>query len=61
MTAKLNDDLPDALKGVRTRPTFVMRLDVRPLQVVGATPARSAVLAWSRAVRSKASACRVWC
>jgi hypothetical protein len=38
MTAKLNDDLPDVLKGVRTRPMFVMRLDVRPLQVIGATP-----------------------
>jgi hypothetical protein len=32
------DDLPDGLKTVRTRPLFVMRLDVRKLQVVGATP-----------------------
>ena len=34
----LKDDLPDSLKSVRTRPLFVMRLDVRPLQIVGATP-----------------------
>ena len=34
----LADDLSDALKGVRTRPLFVMRLDVRKLQVVGAAP-----------------------
>ncbi len=32
------DDLPEALKNVRTRPLFVMRLNVRPLVVVGATP-----------------------
>lgn len=30
--------LPDALREVRTKPLFVMRLDVRPLQIVGATP-----------------------
>jgi len=34
----LTDDLPDVLKTVRTRPLFVMRLDVRKLQIVGATP-----------------------
>jgi len=34
----LTDDLSDALKSVRTRPLFVMRLDVRKLQVVGAAP-----------------------
>jgi len=34
----LNDDLPEPLKSVRTRPLFVMRLDVLPLQIVGATP-----------------------
>ena len=34
----LNDDLPEALKVVRTRPLFVMRLDVRKLQVVGGAP-----------------------
>ena len=38
MPAPLNDNLPEALKAVRTRPLFVMRLDVLPLQVVGATP-----------------------
>ncbi|HEY1313822.1 MAG TPA: DUF3237 domain-containing protein [Steroidobacteraceae bacterium] len=35
----LKDDIPDSLKSVRTRPLFVMRLDVKPLQLVGATPA----------------------
>jgi len=34
----LVDNLPDDLKTVRTRPLFVMRLDVRKLQIVGATP-----------------------
>jgi hypothetical protein len=34
----LTDNLPDALKTVRTRPLFVMRLDVRKLQIVGAAP-----------------------
>jgi hypothetical protein len=38
MSTKLNDSLPEVLKSVRTRPMFVMRLDVRPLQIVGATP-----------------------
>jgi Protein of unknown function (DUF3237) len=38
MAANLRDDLPDTLKVVRTRPLFVMRLDVRPLQIVGQTP-----------------------
>ena len=34
----LTDDLPDVLKSVRTRPLFVMRLAVRKLQIIGATP-----------------------
>jgi hypothetical protein len=34
----LTDNLPDALKTVRTRPLFVMHLDVRKLQIIGATP-----------------------
>jgi hypothetical protein len=38
MSTGLNDSLHDVLKSVRTRPLFVMRLDVRKLQVVGATP-----------------------
>ena len=38
MSTALNDNLPEVLKSVRTRPLFVMRLDVRKLQVVGATP-----------------------
>ena len=38
MSARLNDNLPDTLKSVRTQPLFVMRLDVRKLLIVGATP-----------------------
>src|ERR1700685_3059218 len=38
MSPSLIDKLPDALKTLRTRPLFVMRLDVRKLQIVGATP-----------------------
>jgi Protein of unknown function (DUF3237) len=33
------DDLPEVLQSVRTRPLFVMRLEVKPLQIIGATPA----------------------
>jgi hypothetical protein len=35
----LRETLHDALKTVRTRPLFVMRLDVRPILDVGAAPA----------------------
>jgi hypothetical protein len=38
MSTSLTNNLPDALKAVRTRPLFVMRLEVRKLQIVGATP-----------------------
>ena len=38
MSESLNDDLPEVLRSVRTRPLFVMRLEVRKLQIVGATP-----------------------
>ena len=38
MSTGLNDVLPDVLKTVRTRPLFVMRLDVRNILIVGATP-----------------------
>jgi hypothetical protein len=38
MSTTLNDSLPDHLRQVRTRPLFVMRLDVKPILVVGATP-----------------------
>jgi hypothetical protein len=38
MAATLTEGLPETLKELRTRPMFVMRLDVRPLQIVGATP-----------------------
>ena len=32
------DELPETLRSVRTRPLFVLRLDVKPMQLVGATP-----------------------
>lgn len=38
MAARLRDDLPDPLTQSRSRPLFVMRLDVQPLQIVGAAP-----------------------
>ena len=38
MTTSLRDGLPDTFQKVQTRPLFVMRLDVRPLQIIGATP-----------------------
>src|SRR6202158_3671986 len=38
MSASLIDNLPEVLKSLRTRPLFVMRLEVRKLQIVGATP-----------------------
>jgi hypothetical protein len=34
--ASLRNGLPEVLRDVRTRSLFVMRLDVRPLQIVGA-------------------------
>lgn len=36
MSASLYDDLPDVLKAVRTRPLFVMRLDVEIVALGGA-------------------------
>ena len=38
MATRLRDDLPDPLREIRTRPLFVTRRDVRPLQIVGGTP-----------------------
>jgi hypothetical protein len=38
MSAQLNENLHDVLRSVRTRPLFVMRLDVRPTLSIGATP-----------------------
>ena len=38
MTFSLRDSLPEALREVRTKPLFGMHLDVRPLQIIGATP-----------------------
>jgi hypothetical protein len=35
MSEQLRDNLPEVLKSIRTRPLFVFRLDVRPLQMVG--------------------------
>jgi hypothetical protein len=38
MSTSLQDNLPEVLMSVRTRPLFVMRLNVPPLVMVGATP-----------------------
>src|SRR5580692_7798565 len=38
MSPSLIENLPETLKTLRTRPLFVMGLDVRELQIVGATP-----------------------
>jgi hypothetical protein len=38
MYPELNDQLPAALRSVRTRALFVLRLDVQPYQVVGPAP-----------------------
>jgi len=38
MTADFPEDLPETLRSIRTRPLFVLRLAVKPVVVVGATP-----------------------
>jgi hypothetical protein len=38
MSTPLFDELPESLKSVQTRPLFVMRLDVKPIVIVGDTP-----------------------
>jgi hypothetical protein len=38
MSTPVFNDLPEPLKSVRTRPLFVMRLDVKPMVIVGHTP-----------------------
>jgi hypothetical protein len=38
MSTPAFDELPAPLQRVQTRPLFVMRLDVKPIVVVGATP-----------------------
>lgn len=38
MATSLKDNLPEVLKSVRTRPLFVIHLNVAPLVVVGAIP-----------------------
>jgi hypothetical protein len=38
MSVNLNDNLPEVLKSVRTRPLFVVHLNARKPQIVGATP-----------------------
>jgi hypothetical protein len=35
MATKLSDGLPEVLASVRTRPLFIMRLDVLPYQIIG--------------------------
>jgi hypothetical protein len=39
VSPNLDDNLPEVLRTLRTRPWFVMRLNARKLQIVGATPA----------------------
>ncbi len=52
MSTSLNENLPEVLKSVRTRPLSVMRLDVRNLLIVGVTPgllkALATIFLWSR-------------
>ena len=38
VSPNLDDNLPEVLRTLRTQPLFVMRLNVRRLQIVGATP-----------------------
>ena len=38
VSPNLDDNLPEVLRTLRTQPLFVMRLNVRKLQIVGATP-----------------------
>jgi Protein of unknown function (DUF3237) len=38
VSTPLFESLPASLKSVQTRPLFVMRLDVKPIVIVGATP-----------------------
>jgi len=38
MTSNLQVGLPDVLQNMRAKPLFVLHLDVRKLQIVGATP-----------------------
>jgi hypothetical protein len=38
MSNDFPDDLPAALRSVHTKPLFVMRLNVSPLQILGQTP-----------------------
>ena len=38
MSTPLFNDLPAPLKSVQTQPLFVMRLDVKPIVIVGETP-----------------------
>ena len=35
MSGRMNDSLPETLGSIRAKPLFVMRLNVRPLQLVG--------------------------
>jgi hypothetical protein len=55
MATSLNDNLPEVLKSVRTQPLFVMRLDVRKLLIVGATPGGYRASAWFPGARLRES------
>jgi hypothetical protein len=59
MSIGRNGNLHEVLKAVRTRPLFVMHLDVRKLQIVGAAPGsyRAVSASFSQA-RSRESGCR---
>jgi hypothetical protein len=57
MTGDFPDELPVALREVRTCPLFVMRLNVRPLQIVGERRASIAGSASCPAVHFQARAC----
>lgn len=57
----MNDALPEHLKQVQTRPLFVMRLNVKPIVVVGPTPPASAASASSPVAPSRATASPASC
>jgi hypothetical protein len=50
---QLPGDLPETLRSLRSRPLFVMRLDVKRLQIVGATPAAFRRIRRGAAVRRR--------
>ncbi len=38
MSANPTEHLPETLQALRSQPLFVMRLEVKPIEVIGATP-----------------------